>query len=279
MGKNWLRVTALSGTILAGSFAAAATAADLSPLTLQAVSAPNGKLELSGGWADINGQGSDADLRGGASVSMPLGDRFGLQVDGSAGNVFGDTWGGGNVHFFTRDPNSYLAGIVAGGGVSDHASLFYVGPEVELYLGNVSLEAWGGYLNLDPKGGSASDKYFVQADLAFYPTDNLRLVTGYSSVAKFNSGHVGMEYLLADNGLPLSLTAEGQIGDNGFAAVSAGLTFYFGGSSKSLINRHREDDPRNRSLSLFSGVGDGLNPPSGPKCDFDPETPLPPCPD
>jgi hypothetical protein len=272
------KTMALAGTALVLLLGGPVLAADVSATATRAVAAPNGKVELGGGWAGLSHLGNDADIYGGASFSMPMGDRLGMQADFSVQNVWGDTMTGGNLHLFTRDPDRYLFGVVAGGGGSDHASLFYVAPEMELYLGNVSLETWGGYVSVDKSGSPAKDKFFIQSDLAFYATDNLRLTIGGSSVAGFDSGHVGVEYLIDSQQMPIALTANAQVGDNKFAEVTGGLSIYFGGESKSLIRRHREDDPRNRSLSLFSGIGNGLTK-SGPTCDFDPETPLPPCPD
>ena len=75
----------------------------------------------------------------------------------------------------------------------------------------------------------------------------------------------------------------GTIGEDGYAAATAGVSFYFGGddSTKSLIRRHREDDPRNRSLDIFgSGAASFGNnngtPVVDPECTppevFDPES-------
>ena len=54
-----------------------------------------------------------------------------------------------------------------------------------------------------------------------------------------------------------------------FAAVDAGLRFYFGGSNKSLMRRHREDDPPNRIFDVFNGAGNAFVPPKsgGPAVD------------
>jgi len=38
------------------------------------------------------------------------------------------------------------------------------------------------------------------------------------------------------------------VGDNEFATVYGGIRFYFGGPEKSLIRRHREDDPPGDAL-------------------------------
>ena len=89
----------------------------------------------------------------------------------------------------------------------------------------------------------------------------MRLSVGASTVAGFKSGHINGEWQLSDAGLPLSLTAEGRIGDSGFVTASLGLKLYFGAEDKTLIRRHREDDPRNRTLDISQAAGSAFTPP------------------
>ncbi len=187
-----------------------------------------------------------------------MGERLGLQADIAAVNAFSDTIYGGTLHAFTRDPNSYLFGVAGGFGSSNSTGFGYVGPEAELYLGNVSLEAYGGFINLNNAGVQRGD-LFAFGDAAFYATPDLRLALGVSTVAGFKSAHAGMEWQL--DSTPVSFKLDGRLGDDGFAAATAGLTLYFGGTEKSLIRRHREDDPRNRSLDIFNAAGSALTPP------------------
>jgi hypothetical protein len=49
-----------------------------------------------------------------------------------------------------------------------------------------------------------------------------------------------------------SLFAEGWIGEHGHNAVLAGLRVYFGQRDKSLIDRHRQDDPSVAGVLLAS---------------------------
>ena len=241
-----------------------AKAADIGQVVLPAVSGPNGKIEASGGWAGLQNFNSSAVFRGGASISLPLAERFGLQLDAADVNEFNTYFFGGTAHLFTRDPNSYLLGIIGGAaGTSNNASFYYVGPEVELYANNISFEATGGYLNADV-AGIRSDKFFAIADLAFYATDDFRLTVGASSIAGFASGHIGAEYMISDVGLPLSLTADARVGQDNYIQGTVGVKIYFGGPDKSLIRRHREDDPRNRSIDIFNAAGNAFTPPPPP---------------
>lgn len=243
----------LGGTIISGFWGYGALAADVAggKTDLPAVSAINGKLEAGGGYADLDGVDGDGVWYGAGSISVPLGFSFGAQADFSVGNAFDETAVGGALHLFTRDPNSHLFGLIGGYSDVGNGNLAFVGGEAEFYLDNISIETAAGYLNADPDGGPSKDRFFAFGDLAFYATDNFRLSVGGSSVANFESANVQAEYLL--DSMPVSFKLRGTIGEDGYAAATAGVSFYFGGddSTKSLIRRHREDDPRNRSLDIF----------------------------
>lgn len=240
----------LSGTIAAGMYGSVSLAADVETNTaLPAVSAPNGKVEIGGGWADIDSLSSDEIFRGGAAFSFPVGDMFGIQADLTALDAFGETAIGGAVHAFTRDPNSYLLGVYGGYVDAGPANIWYVGPEAELYLDNVSIEAVGGVMDISNGVGS---EFYAVGTVALYATDNLRLQVGASTVAGFDSANAGLEWFMGDTGIPASLTVDGRIGEDGFSSVMAGLSLYFGGEDKSLIRRHREDDPRLRFFDIFN---------------------------
>jgi hypothetical protein len=240
----------LSGTIAAGMYGSVSMAADIEATgPLPAVSGPNGKIAISGGWADIDDLGDDELFRAGAAFSFPVGDMFGLQADLTALDVFGETAIGGAAHFFTRDPNSYLLGIYGGYVDAGSADVWHVGPEAELYLDNISIEAVGGYMDISNGVGS---EFYAMGKVALYATDNLRLSVGASSVADFESANAGLEWFMGDAGLPASLTLDGRIGEDGFTSVMAGVSLYFGGEEKSLIRRHREDDPGLHFFDIFN---------------------------
>lgn len=266
MYKNVFVTVTFAATLMAST----AWSADVGKGDLPAVSAINGKIELSAGWADIDPIDPTAVFHGGASLSVPLGDRFGLQADIAALSEFGDTYRGAALHAFTRNPDSYLLGVTGGFGAANAATFGFIGPEAEFYADRVSIEAWAGYMNLD-LAGVQSSQFFGFGDVAYYPDDNLRLSIGASTVAGFKSGHINAEYQLSDSGLPLSLTAEGRIGDAGFVTASLGLKLYFGAEDKTLIRRHREDDPRNRTLDIFGAAGSAFKPPGA-------GVPVDPCP-
>jgi hypothetical protein len=229
------------------------------PAGLPAVSAVNGKWELDVGGVN-NPSGSV--FRAAGSLSAPIGDRFGIQGDFTLGSVGGFVTGGGALHVFTRDPSGYLLGATAGFVRTTGAGLWAVGPEAELYAGRFSFEGWGGFAsaNFSSPSSTSTGGFFI-GDLAYYPTDDFRLSVGVSSVLGDTKLRLGSEYLMHNTRMPLSLTFDARIGSSGSIAT-VGLKGYFGGNdnNKSLINRHRQDDPHNKSVDLFNaaaGLGNG----------------------
>jgi hypothetical protein len=260
----------LSGTIAAGMYGSVSLAADIEMTSaLPAVSGPNGKIEVGGGWTDIDDLGDDEVFRGGAAFSLPVGDMFGIQVDLTALDAYGETAVGGALHAFTRDPNSYLLGAYGGYVDADPANVWYIGSEAELYLDNISIEAVGGVMNISNGGGT---EFYAMGTVALYATENLRLSIGASTVANFESANAGLEWFMGDTGLPLSLTVDGQLGEDGYTSIQAGVSLYFGGEDKSLIRRHREDDPSLHFFDLFgaSALGSGV---LGGEAEEEPENP------
>lgn len=258
----------LTGTVAAFAWAHSASAADLTlvpepmaeaDVPLQAVSAVNGKWEL-----DLGLLNSTGAFKAAGSLSVPMGDAFGLQGDllltYSGANGF--TYGGA-LHAFTRDPSSYLFGVTAGVVVTPDASITAIGAEGELYLDRISLEGWAGLAAVDYYNAPPADfeGMFAFGDVAYYATDDLRLALGASYVLGESKAHLSAEYLMRDYGVPLSLSAEARIGASGNYSATIGLKGYFGGNddNKSLIDRHRQDDPRNRALDLFTGAGSILD--------------------
>ena len=258
----------LTGTIAAGMYGGVSMAADVETVTsLPAVSGINGKIEAAGGWADIDDLGDDEVFRGGAAISFPVGDMFGIQADLTALDFYGETAVGGALHAFTRDPNSYLLGVYGGYVDAGFADAWYVGPEAELYIDNFTIEAVGGYVDVSG-GGSSSDDFYALGTLAFYATDNLRLSIGASTFGGFDSGHAGLEWFMGDMGFPVSLTLDGQFGEESFTSVMAGFSIYFGGEDKSLIRRHREDDPRLYNFFFFGDESEDGPPPCTVDCNL-----------
>jgi hypothetical protein len=241
-------------------------------LTLPAVSGPNGKIEFAfGGISDPD----TAFFRAGGSFSMPIGHAFGFQADVAVQGTEDDWAVGGALHLFTRDPSAYLLGVTAGVVVADGVSLVGIGPEAELYLGNLSFEAWAGWARADYDNDDFDeDGFFAFADLGYYVTDDWRIGVGVATILGENSLKLATEYQFAGLGYPISATGELRAYDNDRFSAKIGLKGYFGEPGKSLIDRHRQDDPPNRVFDLFSGMGNA-GPAGPPDLDcYDNETPI-----
>ncbi len=214
-----------------------------------AVSDPNAKLSLEGGQYD--GEQSALAL---GSYAIPLGHEFGLQADGALGRIDEDTMGGGGLHLFTRDPSRYLLGLYGSYHTWEAIDIWRAAAEVQLYVGRFSLDGLGGYESVAVPGTIGGltvldphdDHVFGQVDLAYYPSDDLKLYGGYRYVNEASLGAAGIEYLLRTSGSPVSLFAKADFGEAQYNRITGGLKFYLGPNpQKSLIARHRTEDPEN----------------------------------
>jgi hypothetical protein len=213
-----------------------------------AVSAPNGKVSVTGGWDAATGNPGSFDFGGSAAFAVPLGDYFGFQGDVAAGQFAGVTSYSGAAHLFNRDPNAYLVGLVGGGVWTGSSSSYLVGPEAELYLGNITLGGSAAFVS-NTTAGVTSSSYLASGDIKYYPMPNMKLELGAATFSGSKTAHVGAEWQFADQ-MPLTVSTTATVGDNNLIAANVGLTFYFGGTSKTLIDRHRHEDPANVSQLL-----------------------------
>jgi len=165
-----------------------------------AAAGPDGAIPLpavDGFNANVAGFGGAAAgqaLSGGVgAVTLPLGFRYGLQIDaavaGADSRYLGDvTVAGTAAHLFWRDPSVGLIGVYGHYLHSDALSGIDVvagAAEAALYRGRFTLEAvagaQGGELDLGALGSINIDpRFFDVAQLAYYPIDNLKLSVGHS---------------------------------------------------------------------------------------------------
>lgn len=212
-----------------------------------AVSGPNGKLSVEGGTFDDEAAGIAL-----GSFALPLGHSFGLQADGALGTIDDETMGGGGLHLFTRDPSSYLFGAYGSFHTWDSIDIWRVAGEAELYLGRFTLDGLAGYESVDVPstvGGldvltPDDEHFFGQGDIAYYINDDFKVYGGYRYLNETSFGSAGAEYLIRGHDVPVSLFARGDFGNEDYTSVTGGLKVYLSGDSqKSLIDRHRRDDP------------------------------------
>lgn len=243
-----LAAGAFAALLVAGPFAIAEEARP--EAAKPAVSGINGKIDVTAGAVDS----SNTTLYSG-SVSAPLGQNFGAQLDFTGGEFSASRVLGMGGHLFWRDPDIGLAGIVASrSGFGDIWGSRY-GAEAEAYFGPLTLALTGGWQNGERKVFIHTPWY--GADARFYPLDDLMLEVGGSHYAKVNAGHVGAEWRpgFLDAVPGATLFADTSIGTKGYDHSLAGVRIYFGGGDKSLIRRHREDDPLNMLVGGVAGSG------------------------
>lgn len=267
----------------AGLISAPARSADLPTKALamtgcaQAVDGLNGKLAGYGGSLENKG------LYGGSgSLALPLACEFGAQVDGSGASFDSRFLGTVAGHLFWRNPAKGLLGIYGSytswdqaGGV--HAS--HIGGEGEYYFGQWTLQGVAGIESGNNTsaviGGltqtyDVKTRFFDQVNLAYYLQDNFKVYVGHRYLYGQNALAAGGEWgLPMSHGIMAALFVEGRVGEHDDHGIWGGLRVYFGQKDKTLIRRHREDDPADWNDG-FGISNTGSTPPAGCPPNFHP---------
>lgn len=243
---SWHRAIQLPGKLPAGTIAAALAALlGMGPALADgpAVSGINAKISASGGLFDEDGGGL---VSGSVAAPVPFDNRFGVQLDGIAGAANdGEVWGvGGQI--FWRDPQFALFGAAASHMAIDSVDATRIVGTSEIYFDRFSILASGGYVFGDVVdggvGGGEFRWYPIDDGMAFGGVD---WTEGTDATALF-----GFEYMPGLAGLSgLSVFGDGAVGDD-FEVGMAGIRFYFG-SSDTLRDRHRRDDPGSAPFGSF----------------------------
>lgn len=206
-----------------------------------AVSEMNGKFSLEGGAGGNNSNGSSGLGIAQGSFSTPLGHSFGLQLDAVAATAYNTFSGGGDAQFFWRDPQLGLLGAFASVGGGRGNTVSWYGGEAEYFAGPVTLGAHSGYQFV--YNNTAANGGFAMGRLTYYPIPDLALTGSGGVIVNNGLGRAILEYQPELNGhRSVSFFVNGSAGSNAAYAVTAGVRFYFG-PEKTLIRRHREDDP------------------------------------
>lgn len=250
-----------------------------------AVSEINGKISLQAGHAEVAGNKGDGFVHfGEVAFTFPLGRMFGAQVEGALGTTNGLFFGSTAGQFFWRDPSRALLGVTAQYATLSGAHLGRFGVTGEYYWRELTFTAHvGGQIGSDNKAATirVGDGAFGRADVRWYPFENLMLLVGGGFEPLFKSNtyqgkfHFGAEYQFADSVPGLTLVLNGDIGTRNHHAVTAGVRYYFGfgpKQNKTLINRHRYDDPPTMTNASFQSFQKGT-PPAPPTSQ--PCTPIP----
>lgn len=239
----------LSGASLGTTTIAADANSEPVEVSEPAVSGPNAKIAVSGGFLNL-GEGNLDDDNGFAaisgSVSVPLSERMGLQIDGAAGTLDDGNFHGIGGHIFSRDPEVGLFGIVGAYVDIDRDAPFldqdigYIAAETEIYLDDFTFSAVAG----GSFGENLDDGFFGSVDFGWYATEDFFLTIGAATSGETSIvGTASFEWQPAVDGWSgMSFFAEGAVGSDDFASVNAGIRFYFG-NGPTLKDRHRRDDP------------------------------------
>ncbi|MEM8973262.1 MAG: hypothetical protein AAGD43_14475 [Pseudomonadota bacterium] len=221
--------------------------------TRPAVDGVNAKLSFESGPTFGGGEVYGAS----GSATIPLGHQFGLQLDGVVGTVDGNAIDGvrvyaGAAHLFWRDPSKGLIGAYASAihaDVFDGLNVHRGGVEGAIYSGRLTVEGIIGIFHAD----FGDTEFFADAELGYYPDDNFRLSIGYGLVADDHVFKLGGEWAFAGQaGTAASAFVDGYVNADGDGLAIAGLRFYFGQNDKTLIRRHREDDPQSARLGAVN---------------------------
>lgn len=241
--------------ILVTAFGAASPAFAQSAGQKPAVDGINGKASFQGGRLD-----GDDTYFGAGSISLPVTHETGIQIDGAAGRIAGETAFAFGGHAFWRDPDRFLLGgrIAYGRITGKNFNVLRISADTELYFGNWTVEARAGFQALDLEHGA-----FGQARLAWYPMPDLRLAGGFQLAAGDSTNLVlaSAEYQLPFAGLNgLAVFVDGAFGQDSYSHLIAGVRYYLNpGKTKTLIRRHREDDPGNIGIETFGAGAGGVN--------------------
>lgn len=217
--------------------------------TAPAVSQPNLKIDVSTGVSN-----GDLTVNGGVSGTVPLGHAFGLQLDGAAGSVDENTYGGVGGHLFWRNPETLLVGATGMWARFEDAddSLFRAGLEAELYLSNFTLFSAGGM-----QWDSEDDSAYGSAGISYYAMPNLILSVQASGFDDYQNYQLGAEYRPATLETS-SIFVDTGIDDDSEVSGHIGLRMSFGAPSSTLKDRDRYDDPVNIVSGLMRSSGETI---------------------
>jgi hypothetical protein len=185
-------------------------------------------------------------------LTAPLGQSWGLQVEGGVNDVDGNTTWGAAGHVFTRDPESYLLGLFAAYASENEFDIdaTRVGAEAELYMNQVSILLAAGYQFSD----TVEETAFGDIEVRWYITDDFAVSAGGSFDEETSIGRAGVEWQPGFSALPgLAFRVDGAFGEDDYHSIMGGITYYFGADA-SLKDRHRKQDPGSALPSLLHSI-------------------------
>ncbi|QPJ60890.1 MAG: hypothetical protein G3M70_02900 [Candidatus Nitronauta litoralis] len=216
-----------------------------------AVSSINGKIEGFGGAANDNASGGGA-----ASIALPLPKlkKFGVQLDALGGKFNTLETAAGGLHMFWRDPEKGLLGGTYNYTDFDIGVMHRAGTEGEYYWGDFTFAANAGWQS----GDNVPNSGYGGVSFSAYITEYFMLQAGFQHAWDTSLGYIEAEWQ-PDLGIApgLSVFANLAGAKNDYEHAMMGVRYYFG-SEKSIMKRHREDDPANNLFLGSTIVGSAL---------------------
>jgi hypothetical protein len=250
--------------------------------TKPAVDGVNGKFDVLGGAGQsialsvssisglspyVSNPSANWNGIGGAigTITVPIAHQFGAQIDLGSG-AFGDRANGSAAgHVFWRDPEQGLVGVYGSGIYStrgDGRTMWNTAGEFEKYIGSWTGKALLGvqgfgfnttYSSISgaPLTFTQPDRFFDKVSFSYYPNSDLALTLGHIYSKNTNGINGEIEYIAPQfrgGEIAPSAYLTATYGWNNSSVVMAGIRIYFGNHDKSLIERHRQDDPSNHAI-------------------------------
>lgn len=207
----------------------------------EAVSKTNFKIDTFGGKADSE---TTKGLMG--SLTMPILDSYGIQINSAYGEIDDLDSKGLGVHLFWRDKDIGLLGLTSSYSNVDKADMKRVGIEGEYYFEDVTI-----FANAGIRSGDVKISGYGELDISYYFINNLALTGGVIQNDDNTFKVTKLEFQPNIAGIDgLSTYIEYNNGENDYNSIMVGLRYYFG-DKKPLKERHRYDDPSN---DLFSNM-------------------------
>lgn len=233
--------------VLGAAVAATCVASGAAPALAQddpAVSGVSPRLSAYGGVV-----GGERAAGGVFTLTAPLGQSFGAQIEGDLAGLDEDAIGGVTGHVFWRDPDVGLLGFFGGAGLRTDvldSEYYRGGVEGQLYLGRFGVDAAIGYEITEDSVGDETEGAYGRLDLDYYASDDFLVTGAYRRVAETNLVGASAEYqAISSKRAGLSFFADGRVSldESEDYSVVGGVRIYID-QPKSLIDRHRKDDPQ-----------------------------------
>ncbi|MDE1151519.1 MAG: hypothetical protein PW788_03185 [Micavibrio sp.] len=241
--KTVVTSVALAALIMSVATAAQAAESAQAPAAYSNAAVANPNFDLSTGAAIID---HDAKAIISGTATVPIGNSFGAQLDGSEALGEGLNRGGLAGHIFYRDPSKYLLGATAMWSRVGSDDITRVGPEAEGYWGDFTARLAGGWQSDDD-----DDTGYINTRLSYYVTDNIVVAAGAGAFS--NNRSAGLDAEWQPDAVPFSVFAAAGDTNESDGYGILGVRLPLGSQGVTLKDRQRRYDPPNIVESFTTG--------------------------